>query len=165
MNGVEILLLNRVLRVFDDWSRGAEARDALDQPIHLDDPCVRAFSLDGALFRVLGPVKAMEEIIPFLHHMTAHRIGIPISTDPYGMALRLLVDFNDQAADWDNLKRRLLTIKPNWGQKPVKRPWNRHKSTKQINPYSVPPAERNWRTWKTGGILHFEPTAANARKF
>jgi hypothetical protein len=112
MEGLE---LNRIFRERKSWSQGAEARNCRGTPVHFDHPSATAYSLDGALFKVLGETRAMVVMPRFTGHMVGDPPGVYwAGDDPPGDALRALKDFNDaETTKYGNWRKRLLTL-PIW---------------------------------------------------
>lgn len=111
MTNREITLIKEMLRKHGQWCRGTEARDDSNEACQYDDKRAIAFSLDGALFRVLGPHRALEEIGAFTAHMTQ----TPIERFPHpkgtGRALRAIMDYNDGETTFKELTDRLTLLK------------------------------------------------------
>ncbi len=111
MTSVEKAKLNRLLGMTSQWSRGAEARDPEGAPVHYDAPMADSWSLDGAFFRVMGPARAMAEMVSFTSHMlgqSAHRFTV--TRDPAALALCVLKDYNDLVADFLHIRMRLRDL-------------------------------------------------------
>lgn len=96
MTSMEVLEVIRLLRVREQWCQGMEARRVGRHHCHYDDPRAVAWSLDGALFKVLGPARAMQAMPAFAAHVLD---AVPIARDdPKDAqfdALRALKDYND----------------------------------------------------------------------
>lgn len=72
--------------------RGCEARDAHGVSCHYDDPAAVTFSLDGALFRVVGSARGYENARELVRVLTPDKVP---GGDNW---LRLLMDFNDRTS-------------------------------------------------------------------
>lgn len=111
MTSMEALRINRLLRVSGNWSQGAEARTARGVPVNYNDLRAAAWSLDGVIYRVMGPARAMQQMVGFAMHMLA--VGGMIfnrADDPPFAALRALKDYNDLQATYPTIRRRLLDL-------------------------------------------------------
>ncbi len=116
MTATEAKILNRLLGVSRQWSRGAEARTDDGTPVTYDNRLAASWSLDGALFLVMGPKRAMEQMVTFTAHMlgqstqrflvaqTQNRVGM---LDPPTTALSVLKDYNDLVANFMHIRLRL----------------------------------------------------------
>lgn len=112
---MEVLQLNRIFRERKHWSQDAEARNCRGTPVSYDHPSAASFSLDGALFKVLGPARAMFAMPKFTGHMVGGPSGLYWGgDDPCCEALRVLKDWNDaETTKYGVWRKRLLTL-PVW---------------------------------------------------
>jgi hypothetical protein len=108
---IEVANLNRLLGVIRQWSRGAEARAPDGSPVLYADPEADSWSLDGAFFRVMGPARAMEQMVSFTAHMlTQSERRFLVSRNPAASALCVLKDYNDLVADFLHIRMRLRDL-------------------------------------------------------
>jgi hypothetical protein len=97
MTSLEVLEVIRLLRVREQWCQGREAHRKGRHPCNYDDPLAVAWSLDGALFKVLGPEKAMQTMVAFTAHVINRDVNPPCANGEGAQfeALRALKDYND----------------------------------------------------------------------
>lgn len=119
MTSIEVTKLIRLIGRTSQWCRAAEARDPEGRPVCYDDPTADSWSLDGAFFRVMGPARAMDQMVSFTAHIlgqSEHRF-LP-SRNPAALALSVLKDYNDLVADFLHIRIRLRDLPVEPGDQP-----------------------------------------------
>lgn len=115
MNPEEIARLLNLLIAPKRWCQEAEARTSHRNPVDYDDPRACSWSLDGALFKVLGPDRAMEAVSVFVERLDRLQRGhFPSPVD----ALIYLKNYNDGPARFSVFIQRILVMQ---GTKPDER--------------------------------------------
>lgn len=111
MTATEARKLNELLGVSRQWSRGAEARANNGTPVNYDHPRAASWSLDGAFFRVMGPDRAMDQMVEFTAHMLGQATQRFLEQrDPAAAALCVLKDYNDLVANFLHIRLSFHTL-------------------------------------------------------